>query len=151
MHTVPTTISSFPSNIAKRYCEMKSRSQYCRLPGKFQNDMTLSSKRSDVTETTSIYLQASLQNTVDQTSFAYLNQSLHVSSSKNFPGLNKSCGKESSGVMVSTLQPSASEVIGQQSNDMLQSKGKRWEIPHNLDYSPKASLQLYPVGLPRGN
>lgn len=150
MHTQLTTTLSFPSSIAKLCYEMISLSQSTTWQRKLGLDTTSSSKNSDMTETTYTYWQALLRNTADQKSFGCSKASLQENSSNNFLCSKKISGEESSGVMVSTLLPSARGETGLWSNSTSQVRERQWENCDNSLYSPKASLRSYPVGLPRG-
>jgi hypothetical protein len=150
MHTQLTTTLSFPLNIVKLSSKRISRSPLSRLQRKFPSDMTLNSRRLALTMTTYIFWLAFLQNTVDQELWGCSKVSQQESYSRNFLCSNEISGEVSSGQTAFTSLRSASGEIGRRSNNMSQTRERQVTYRNSYDYSPKASLRSYPVGLPRG-
>ena len=146
MHTIPTTTSSFPLNIVNLSLPTRYRSLSVILRRKSLKDMTLNLKRLAMTKITSICSSHFRQSTAVQMWSEFLNQSLPSSSSRDFLHSRKNSGVENFGVMASTWPPSASGVIGRQSNVMWQTKERRWKSRTSSIYSLRSGLETYLVG-----
>ena len=144
--------SSFPLNTEKLSCKTRFRSLFANWQRKLLADTILNLKKSDAIKTTFTYLQTFLQNTAGQKLSECSRALLGENYSSNFLCSKKNCGAVNFGAMASTLPQSASGEIGNRSNDMSQTKERRWRHLINLNYySLRLCLRSYPVGLPRGN
>ena len=144
------TTLSFQLNTENLFCKTTSRSLLQRLQRKLLIDMTLNSKRLDMTKITYTSYVTFPQNTVVATWLGYLKVLLHVNYLNNFLCYENNSGEESSGVTVSTLPLYQSGETGNQSKDMFQTKERQCRHIINLSYS-NSCPGSYPVGLPRGN
>ena len=149
-YMIHTTTSSFLSNTANHCLSTRFRSLFVRLLRKSLSAMTSNLNNWAMTKTTSIFLLHFLPNTVVPMWFASSNPLLLVNSSSDFLSSRKNSGEASSGLTAFTLLRLASGGIGKWSNNMLQTKERRWSNHSNSDYLLKAMQQAIPCGLPQG-